>query len=236
MPNNDTVTPDEPSKPKGAKLRYTAKIAKTAKSARKRKTYAARSNGKAPGGRRTAYSQALATQICATLAEGHSLAETCRLLNLPLPTVKRWLFTRPQFRADYAQAREVRCDNWAEEIVDIADHRDGDYELTLKGNVYQVREAVHRSKLRMEGRQWVMSRLLPQQWGEKQQIDIKSDWALLSEDERRRKADELIQMIRELKEPPMQPPPLVYRGEEAPEEPEPGESGWQPRSAAGPVD
>jgi hypothetical protein len=78
-----------------------------------------------------------------------------------------------------------------------------------------------------------MSRLHPQQWGEKQTIDIKSDWALLSEDERRRKADELIQMIRELREPPMQPPPLVYRPEEAPDEPGPGGSGWQPRPVAG---
>jgi hypothetical protein len=37
----------------------------------------------------------------------------------------------------------------------------------------------------------------------------------LSEDERRRKADELIAMIRELKGPPMQPMPLIYRPEEA---------------------
>jgi hypothetical protein len=78
-----------------------------------------------------------------------------------------------------------------------------------------------------------MSRLHPQQWGEKQQIDIKNDWALLTEEERRRKADELIQMIRELREPPMQPPPLVYRWEEASEEAEPGESGWQPRPVTG---
>jgi hypothetical protein len=63
-----------------------------------------------------------------------------------------------------------------------------------------------------------------QTWGEKQTIDIKSDWALLTEEERRRKADELIAMIQELREPPMQPPPLVYRPEEAPDEPDPGGS------------
>jgi hypothetical protein len=115
----------------------------------------------------------------------------------------------------------VRCDNWAEEIVDIADNRDGDYELTLKGNVYQVREAVHRSKLRMEGRQWVMSRLLPQQWGERQQIDIKNDFALMSEDQRIAKALELIGIVREITGPRPQPPPLRYDpGTE--EEPEPG--------------
>jgi hypothetical protein len=64
-----------------------------------------------------------------------------------------------------------------------------------------------------------MSRLLPQQWGERQQIDVKNDGRCLTEEERRRKADELIAMIRELREPPMQPPPLAYRWEEAPAEP-----------------
>jgi hypothetical protein len=91
------------------------------------------------------------------------------------------------------------------------------------------KELVLRSKLRIETRQFHMSRLHVQTWGEKQTIDIKSDWALLSEDERKRKADELIAMIRELREPPMQPPPLVYRPEEAPEEPKLGGLGSQPR-------
>jgi hypothetical protein len=63
---------------------------------------------------------------------------------------------------------------------------------------------------------------------------VKNDWALLTEEERRRKADEFIQMIRELREPPMQPPPLVYRPEEAPDEPEPVGIGSHTRPAAGP--
>jgi hypothetical protein len=107
--------------------------------------------------------------------------------------------------------------------------------VTAKNGAQVVnKELVLRSKLRIEARQFHMSRLPVQTWGEKQTIDIKSDWALLTEEERRRKADELIAMIRELREPPMQPPPLVYRPEEAPDEPESGRSGWQPRSAAGP--
>jgi hypothetical protein len=54
-----------------------------------------------------------------------------------------------------------------------------------------------------------MTRLHPQQWGERQQIDVRDDdWSLLTEEVRRRKADELIAMIREeMREPPMQPPP-----------------------------
>ena len=107
--------------------------------------------------------------------------------------------------------------------------------MTAKNGAQVVnKELVLRSKLRIEARQFHMSRLHVQTWGEKQTIDIKNDWALLTEEERRRKADELIAMIRELKEPPMQPPPLVYRPEEAPDEPESGRSGWQARSATGP--
>src|SRR5215472_14818674 len=94
------------------------------------------------------------------------------------------------------------------------------------------KEAMLRSKIRIETRQWQMARRHPQEWGDRQQIDIKDDWSLLTEDERRRKADELIAMIRELREPPMQPPPLVYRWEELPEEREPVGIGWQPRPAA----
>jgi hypothetical protein len=37
----------------------------------------------------------------------------------------------------------------------------------------------------------------------------------LTEDERRRRAEELIGMIRELREPQPQPPPLIYRWKEA---------------------
>jgi hypothetical protein len=74
-----------------------------------------------------------------------------------------------------------------------------------------------------------MARRHPQEWGDRQQIEVKNDWALLTEEERRRKADELIAMIRELRAPPMQPPPLVYRPEEAPDEPGAGGIGSQRR-------
>jgi hypothetical protein len=134
------------------------------------------------------------------------------------------------------RAREIRGDFiFGEEIVDIADNTADDWQYNKKtGKLSVNKELVLRSKIRIEARQFHMSRLHPQQWGDRQQIDVKNDWALLTEEERRRKADELIVMIRELQAPPMQPPPLVYRPEEAPEEPESGRSGWQPRSATGP--
>ena len=101
------------------------------------------------------------------------------------------------------------------------------------GKLIPNKELVLRSKLRIAARQLHMSRLQPQTWGDRQKLDIKSDWSLLTEDERRRRAEELIGMIRELREPPPQPPPLIYRWKEA-EGDESVEIGLIPRRAAGP--
>jgi hypothetical protein len=88
----------------------------------------------------------------------------------------------------------------------IADDGTNDWVTAKNGALVPNKEIVLRSKLRIEARQFHMSRLHAQTWGDKQTIDIKNDWALLSEEERRRKGDELIAMIQELREPPMQPP------------------------------
>jgi len=140
----------------------------------------------------------------------------------------------PAFRCDVMRAREIRGDfTFGEEILDIADNTADDWSYNEKtGNLSIQKESILRSKIRIEARQFHMSRLHPQQWGDRQQLDERDDWSPLTEEERRRKADELIAMIRELKAPPMQPPPLVYRWEEAPEEPEPGGIGSQPRPRA----
>jgi hypothetical protein len=153
----------------------------------------------------------------------------------PLPTFSSRVrdLAEAGFRDDLYRARDVRGDyTFGEQILEIADNGTNDWVTAKNGALMPNKEPVLRSKLRIEARQFHMSRLHVQTWGEKQTIDIKKDWALLTEEERRRKADELIAMIRELKEPPLQPPPLVYRPEEAPDEPGDGESGWQPRPRA----
>jgi terminase small subunit-like protein len=141
----------------------------------------------------------------------------------------------PEFHQSYTCAREVRADlTFGEQIITIADDARNDWIEAKDGGAPRVnKEVVLRSRLRIAARQLHMSRLQPETWGDRQKLDIKSDWSLLTEEERRRRAEKLISMIRELREPPPSPPPLVYRWEEAPEEAEPGGIGWQPRSATG---
>ena len=145
--------------------------------------------------------------------------------------------TYPEFRQTYTCARELRADlSFGEQILDIADDSADDWSYNEKtGKLSVNKEIVLRSKIRIEARQFHMSRLHPQQWGDRQQIDVKNDWSLLSEDERRRKAEELIAMIEEIRNPPPGPPPLEYRWQEPDEDDDqqPRGIGWAPRSVTG---
>ena len=113
------------------------------------------------------------------------------------------------------RARGIRGDfTFGEQILDIADDAENDWTTAPNGRPIVNKEVVLRSKLRIASRQFHMSRLHHTIWGDHKSVDIKDDWALLSEDERRRRAEELILMIRELREPPPGPLPIVYRPEE----------------------
>ena len=130
------------------------------------------------------------------------------------------------------RARVIRADfTFGEQIIDIADDSRNDWLTAKNGKLIPNKELVLRSKLRIAARQAHMARLQPQTWGDKLTVGIKNDGNLLSEYGRRRRAEELLAMIKAIKAPPEQPPPLAL--EEAPEEAEPGRIGWRPRSATG---
>jgi terminase small subunit-like protein len=110
----------------------------------------------------------------------------------------------------------MRVDWMTEEMLDIADDATNDWELDRDGNPKKLdREAVGRSKLRLEARQWLAERLDPQQWGERQQIDMKADMLLqMPEEQRVKKALELLDMVREVVNRPKGPRPIVYNSED----------------------
>jgi Bacteriophage Sf6, terminase small subunit-like len=78
---------------------------------------------------------------------------------------------------------------FGEQILDIADDSRNDWLTAKTGRQIPNKELVLRSKLRIEAREFHMSRLHPQTWGDRQKIDLKSDWSLLTEEERLRKAE-----------------------------------------------
>lgn len=80
----------------------------------------------------------------------------------------RWLGTKEDM---YAQAREARADKMAEEIIAISDDSSRDTIIDDDGNERTNQEVVARSRLRVDSRKWLASKMLPKKYGDKQDIN-----------------------------------------------------------------
>jgi len=124
----------------------------------------------------TTYTPEIGDKICERLADGESLRKICASDDMPnKATVFRWLAGNATFRDQYACAREVQADTLADEIVDIADDGSNDYMETEQGGVKYDGDAVARSKLRVDARKWVASKLKPKVYGDKTLIGSDPD-------------------------------------------------------------
>lgn len=119
-------------------------------------------------GRPTIYKPKTIQNICTRLAVGESMRSICRDENMPvLATVMYWLFDgkHPEFLEQYNAARQIQAELYADEINEISDDGRNDYMLRKDKNGKQFyatdNEHIQRSKLRVDTRKWVASRLLP---------------------------------------------------------------------------
>jgi terminase small subunit-like protein len=122
-------------------------------------------------GRPSIYSEVLTDEICQRLAEGESLRSICRDPVMPArSTVMLWLRNRKGFSDHYAHAREMCCDYWADQIIDICDDSSNDW-VERDGRTIFNREHFERSRLRVDARKWLLSKLLPKKYGTRVRID-----------------------------------------------------------------
>lgn len=100
----------------------------------------------------------------------------CKADDMPSAvTVFAWMRKYPDFLKQYARAKEESADALAEEIMDIADDGSNDWmEENHKGDVaYKVNgEHVQRSRLRVEARKWIASKLKPKKYGDKTEVSL----------------------------------------------------------------
>jgi hypothetical protein len=81
-------------------------------------------------------------------------------------TVMRWLAQNEAFRDQYARARESQADHLAEEILQIADDGSNDTYQTENGEAVN-HDVIARSRLRVDTRKWLASKLAPKKYGDK---------------------------------------------------------------------
>lgn len=165
-----TETPESPAKPVATRRPRGKKLEKGPKAPTKKK--------KDPG-RPTKRTKGLETLIIARMMGGESVREICRDPSVPSrATIHNWLAedaangVEGGFLDQYARAQEVRAADIFDEIIEIADDDTEDFLPDEEGGYYFNREHVQRSKLRMEGRQWVLARMSPKKYGPKGAIEL----------------------------------------------------------------
>jgi hypothetical protein len=133
---------------------------------------------------KSTFTQKMADAICERLANGESLKGICEDEVMPSrPTVYKWLADNETFLNNYMRAREEQADYFAEEILEIADDATNDWmeRRDSEGNNIgwqENGEAMQRSRLRVDARKWLMSKMAPKKYGEKSTVDMNVDGSL----------------------------------------------------------
>ena len=131
-------------------------------------------------GRPPKYTKELSDTICRRMANGEPLTRICREKDMPdYTTVMSWLWKdspyRDPFAKKYELARKHQAEFWADIIVEISDDDSGDFieKVNLKsGQTYMALdpENIQRSRLRIEARKWVCSKMWPKKYGDSQSV------------------------------------------------------------------
>lgn len=117
------------------------------------------------------FNHEIADRICERLAEGESLRSICRDDGMPARSeVFKRLAADKAFADQYARAREFGIEAMADDLSEISDdgrndwmerHGERDPGWVVNG------ENVQRSKLRVDTRKWMLSKLAPKKYGDK---------------------------------------------------------------------
>lgn len=105
--------------------------------------------------------------------DGLSLRDALMQGNMPSSqTFYKWIDEDEEKSKRYARACEGRAESIFEEILDIADESHSDKKVLDDGREVTDSEVVQRSRLRVDARKWVLSKMNPKKYGDKVQQDI----------------------------------------------------------------
>ena len=128
-------------------------------------------------GGQTRYEPSLADEILDRLAEGESLRAICSDPSMPSHvTVLRWVKDNPGtdengangFADQYARVRAATYELMADDVIAI-----GDSDILING--LPDNALVQRNRLMCDNRKWLLSKLLPRQFGDKVTQELTGD-------------------------------------------------------------
>ena len=102
------------------------------------------------------------------IAGGKSLVKVCDMPGMPGRTAfLRRVAADAELQVLYAAAMHARADKYAEETIEIADDGSNDTYVDGDGKVRTDTDVIGRSKLRVDTRKWMASKLAPKKYGDK---------------------------------------------------------------------
>lgn len=125
-------------------------------------------------GRPSIYTPELARNVCHIIStHTQSLKELRAMYGIPSATaIHEWLVEREEFALMYARARMSQAQLFAEEVIQISDDISNDTVIDEDGNKRCNNEWIARSRLRVDSRKWLASKLLPRVYGDKVQSEV----------------------------------------------------------------
>jgi hypothetical protein len=120
-------------------------------------------------GRPTTFTLEVADEICNKIAANTKGVKRLSNENPHWPnqdTIFTWLRTRPDFSEQYARAKRCQAEMIIEEIIDIADDNALDISDSDDCKVINY-EHISRSRLRIDTRKWLASKLIPKIYGDR---------------------------------------------------------------------
>jgi hypothetical protein len=133
-------------------------------------------------GRPSTYTAEKAAEILERLASGQTLRSICRDEHMPPSSTVRWWVVDDveNFAARYAHAREMGMDELGDEIVEISDETSNDTVTDADGNYRANTEWISRSKLRVDSRKFLMSKIAPKRYGDKLDVAVSGEVSIAS--------------------------------------------------------
>lgn len=102
--------------------------------------------------------------------EGLSERKARERLGIHPDSFNKWLDSDELNMKQYARACSKRADVIFEEMIELADKQDKDVYIDHEGNERIDHNVIHRNKLQIDTRKWMLSKMQPKKFGDK--IDI----------------------------------------------------------------
>lgn len=125
------------------------------------------------------YSDGLLASILDRVANGESLSSVCDAYDMPSrKSFFQWVKDNPEIQAKYEFAIQMRADKLAEDIIQIADDGLNDTYKDENGNTRTDQDVIARSRLRVDARKWLASKMAPKKYGDRSESEVKHTGAV----------------------------------------------------------